>query len=127
MYCTLVCSDHPGWGTGGEGEEKKLGWGWAFKIPSGQWTLSSEQACGQLQQSVIRAGGEATQGERRRAGRGGFPDLCPRSHATLRVEGERRWRKTWWAGGVDPLVGASMFFRGLQSPGRASALGVGWG
>ena len=75
MHCTLVCSDHPGWGTGGEGEEKKLGWGWAFKIPSGQWTLSSEQACGQLQQSVIRAGGEATQGERRRAGRGGFPQL----------------------------------------------------
>lgn len=110
MHRTLVCADHPGWGAGGEGE-KELGWGWAFKIPSGQWTLSSEQACGQLQ-SVIRAGGEAAQGERRRAGRGGFRDLCPRSHATLRVEGERRWR-TRWAGGVDPLVGATVFFRGL--------------
>lgn len=51
---TCVCRP-PGWGAGGEGE-KKLGWGWAFKIPSGQWTLSSEQTCGQLQ-SVIRAGG----------------------------------------------------------------------
>ena len=88
MHCTLVCSDHPGWGTGGEGEEKKLGWGWAFKIPSGQWTLSSEQACGQLQQSVIRAGGEATQGDSSRRCEKPFrlsprlssqhPDVCPR-------------------------------------------------